>query len=115
MSRPANSEKYIVCLKFKMVHNLNKIIDALISIFPYIKENPILSFLDVEMSNIFISKMKEVNSIFGQSQLTNILATITYISDENKYEKIEQIKRSHINKCIKWCKKNNMIINDKYY
>jgi hypothetical protein len=67
------------------------------------------------MSNIFISKMKEINSIFGQSQLTNILATLTYISDENKYEKIEQIKRSHINKCIKWCKKNNMIINDKYY
>jgi 23S rRNA U2552 (ribose-2'-O)-methylase RlmE/FtsJ len=115
MSRPANSEKYIVCLKFKKVHNLSAIIDNLISIFPSIKETPILSFLDLEMSNIFISKMKEINSIFGQSQLTNILATLTYISDENKFEKIEQIKRSHINKCIKWCKKNNMLINDKYY
>ena len=29
-SRPANSEKYIVCLRFKMVHNLKKILDKFV-------------------------------------------------------------------------------------
>jgi hypothetical protein len=104
--------------RINMIKNNNLIIKYINSNGYFLNSTKYLGFNEIEViitENNRTITIKEINSILGQSQLTNILATLTYISDENKYEKIEHIKRSHINKCIKWCKKNNMIINDKYY
>jgi len=114
-SRPANSEKYVVCTKFKMVHNLEAIKDRICEIYPFVQSHPYQSILKTELPNSFLSKVKEVNSIFGQSQISTILSVLTYINDEKKVEKTDQLRKSHINKCVKWCKKNHMEINEKYY
>ena len=114
-SRPANSEKYILCNKFKMVHNIEEIKDKICHIYKTVQDNPYTSILDVELPNLFLNKIREINSIFGQSQVSTILSVLTYITDDKKNEKVDQLRKSHIHKCVKWCKKNNMEIHDKYY
>ena len=113
-SRPANSEKYIVCTNFRMVPNLNILIKNVIDNYSLIKTHQLSSILNVSISNHFLDKIKEINSIFGQTQIENILSILTHIMDDTKYDKQEQIKKSHLGKCIKWCKKNNLPIYDCY-
>jgi 23S rRNA U2552 (ribose-2'-O)-methylase RlmE/FtsJ len=108
-SRPANSEKYIVCLNFRMVPNLQKIKTKILEIFPTIQEKGLVSFLNIPTNNIFIDKLKEINSIFGQCQIESIISTLNYISNSNHQESYDN-KRSNIGKCIKWCQKNKMPI-----
>jgi len=114
-SRPANSEKYILCNKFKMVHNIEEIKNKICEIYTNVQDNPYTSILDMELPNLFLNKIREINSIFGQSQVSTILSVLTYITDDKKNEKVDQLRKSHIHKCVKWCKKNNMEIHDKYY
>ena len=113
-SRPANSERYIVCNNFKMVHNLNSLIENIFNKFYLIKTNNVVSIMNTPISNCFIEKIKEVNAIFGQSQIENIMNIINYIKDTSRNEKQELYKKSYLNKCIKWCKKYNLPINDQY-
>jgi 23S rRNA U2552 (ribose-2'-O)-methylase RlmE/FtsJ len=110
-SRPANSEKYIICMKFKMVHNLNNILNKFIENYDNYK---ISNILNVALSNIFLEKINEINSIFGQCQIENIVNILNYMMDNNKYEKMEYNKKTHLNKCIKWCKKYNLPLYENY-
>jgi len=114
-SRPANSEKYILCNKFKMVHNIEEIKNKICEIYTKVQSTPYTSILRMELPNLFLNKIREINSIFGQSQVSTILSVLTYITDDKKNDKLEQLRKSHIHKCVKWCKKNNMEIHDKYY
>lgn len=109
-SRPANSEKYIICINFRMVPNLNKIKTKIMEIFPMIQKNGLVSFLHLPNNNLFIDKLKEINSIFGQCQIESIISTLNYISNSNHPDSYDN-KRSYIGKCIKWCQKNKMPIN----
>jgi 23S rRNA U2552 (ribose-2'-O)-methylase RlmE/FtsJ len=113
-SRPANSERYIVCLNFKMVPNIEKLIQNIFNKFYLIKQNNITSIINNEISNSFLEKINEVNAIFGQSQIENIMNILTFIQDKNKNEKQEILKKSYLNKCVKWCKKYNLPIHDLY-
>jgi 23S rRNA U2552 (ribose-2'-O)-methylase RlmE/FtsJ len=113
-SRPANSEKYIICTHFKMVHNIQEIKDRICECYSEVQSNPYTSILNIELPNLFLNKIREINSIFGQSQISTILSVLTYITDDKKVDKTEQLRKSHMNKCVKWCKKNNMDIHDKY-
>jgi 23S rRNA U2552 (ribose-2'-O)-methylase RlmE/FtsJ len=114
-SRPANSEKYFVCLKFQMKPNTDKIINKIIEKYQEIQKNKFTNILNIPLSNHFLDKMKEINSIFGQCQVENILSILTFIYDKNNNsERLEQLKKSHLNKCIKWCKKYNLPVNDAY-
>jgi 23S rRNA U2552 (ribose-2'-O)-methylase RlmE/FtsJ len=111
-SRPANSEKYIVCVNFKMVHNLDVLIQNIFEKYYLIKQTTVKSIINVEISNSFLDKIKEINAIFGQLQIENIMNTLTFIQDKNKNEKQELYKKSYLNKCIKWCKKYNLPIHE---
>jgi 23S rRNA U2552 (ribose-2'-O)-methylase RlmE/FtsJ len=113
-SRPANSEKYILCTNFKMVPNINEIKNRICEIYTQVQSNPYTSILNLELPNLFLNKIREINSIFGQSQVSTILSVLTYITDDKKGDKMDQLRKSHMNKCVKWCKKNNMVIHDKY-
>ena len=111
MSRPANSEKYIVCMKFKQVHNLEAMIEKMILFYPRLKAEPIYSFLDLYIPNCFLSKLKEINSILGQAQNIAILKILLSISDESP-ENQEYYKKRYLVKCMKWCKKQNLPIHE---
>jgi 23S rRNA U2552 (ribose-2'-O)-methylase RlmE/FtsJ len=111
-SRPANSEKYIICNHFKMVSNLNELLEQVFTKFHLITTNNLTSIFNIPISNVFIDKIKEINSIYGQSQIENIISILNNIKDNNRNEKQEQMKKSHLGKCIKWCNKNNLPMND---
>jgi 23S rRNA U2552 (ribose-2'-O)-methylase RlmE/FtsJ len=113
-SRPANSEKYIICNHFKMVSNLDELLGQIFKHFHLIKSNQLTSILNIPISNIFLDKIKEINSIYGQCQIENIMSILNNIKDNSRNEKQEQIKKSYISKCVKWCSKNNLPMNDCY-
>lgn len=101
-SRLANSEKYIVCRGFKKYPK--ELIDQIINIYPDLKERPFVSsFLDFNLDYFYINKIEEYNAIFGQQQIGNINTTLSLISCKNKNERLESLKKNHIQKSIQWC------------
>ena len=113
-SRTANSEKYIICKNFRMVKNLDKIINNLTKNFHNVEDHQIMKILNCEMSDYFNNKLEEINYIFGQQQIENISYTLNLINDETSQEKLDKIQAQNINKCIKWCNKYNIPINTEF-
>lgn len=113
-SREANSEKYIICINFKIPSNYDNIINKLTYNFTHMKNQKLTNIFDFKFNSYFINKIEEINAIFGQQQIENILSTISFIKENNNInkDKIEKIKQNNINKCIKWCKEHNIKIND---
>jgi 23S rRNA U2552 (ribose-2'-O)-methylase RlmE/FtsJ len=132
-SRFANSEKYIVCKKFlfkssadffpffyetfsKMLHRSETVSTGELSVNKnevntfYVKdgvstEKYIQRFLSLPLSNYFLTKLEEFNSIFGQQQIENIYYTISLIESKNKTEKIDTLVKTNIQKSVYWCMK----------
>lgn len=107
--RYANSEKYIVCKNFlfsscepfypflhKAFLGITKVKEDSMTLY-------IQRFLNIPISNYFLTKMEEYNSIFGQQQIENIYYTISLIETKNKNEKIDNLLRNNIHKCVSWC------------
>lgn len=129
-SRSANSEKYIVCKKFKL-DNPDLIIRKLYYIINNFtntnNSNNILSLFIVDLPYYFINKIQEYNAILGQHQLENISNTINLIINcgKSKNVKLELMKKNNITKCVTWCQeynipcikqthKTNIFLNNKY-
>jgi|TARA_Y100000992_G_scaffold302587_2_gene277522 cap1 methyltransferase len=111
-SRYANSERYIVCKKFKYVSTtifFNKFTSIIKDLGN--SEKHIESILTFSLPYLFISKIEEINAIIGQQQIENIVATLNLIYHKNRNDKLEQLKNNNINKCINWCIKNKQAYN----
>ena len=80
-SRCANSEKYIICRNYK--NNNKKIITNIIENFDLLinKVDTIYSLFNIQLNQLFITKLQEINSIYGQQQLENIKNTINLIRE----------------------------------
>ena len=115
-SREANSEKYIICTNFKKKLNYDYIINKLISNFHNLEKKKISSIFKFNLNIYYLNKIQEINAIFGQQQIENIMNTINYIKDNsiNHNEKINKIKNNNIEKCIKWCIQHNQPINKEF-
>tara|TARA_B100001093_G_C26763361_1_gene986729 strand:+ start:38 stop:631 length:594 start_codon:yes stop_codon:yes gene_type:complete len=109
-SRFANSERYLVCKNFNL-DNTYKVINHLSTLFTQLtSDNKIERFLDKNIHYIYVNKIEDINAIMGQQQLENILSTL-YLIDNNKQDKLENIKKNNIQKCIQWCIKNKLPYN----
>ncbi len=104
-SREANSEKYIVCKYFKDIQNRDEIIENLSLQFHKLNNNKIKKIFNYSMNSHFISKIEEINAIYGQQQIENILLTLNYLKEGvlQQKDKVEKIKQTNIKKCIQWC------------
>lgn len=103
-SRQANSEKYIVCKNFKL-ENTNEIVQAMYRIINAYDDNiHAYRFLNCDVPYRFICAVQEINAILGQSQLENITTTI-HIIDSCSNERLENLKRNNVIKCVNWCQK----------
>ena len=113
-SRQANSEKYVVCKGFRLtsseevVKKFHKIMVQLST-----TNTNITSLFNFDLPYIFINKVEELNAILGQQQIENIVSTLNLIdkTSNNKYEKLEAMKKLNIQKCIAWCQKYNLSYN----
>ena len=110
-SRYANSEKYIVCKNF-LYSNSTSFYDILLKAFTKMTINKgnqnVSRFLNIPLSYNFVIKIEEYNAIFGQQQIENIHYTITLIENKHKQEKIDNLLKSNISKCVYWCNKHNI-------
>jgi 23S rRNA U2552 (ribose-2'-O)-methylase RlmE/FtsJ len=112
-SRYANSEKYIVCKDF--------LFDTSEHFFPFLynafdkmsnDELPVYRYLNLPICYYFINKLEEYNAILGQQQIENIHYTISLIEHKYKQDKIDNLIKINIQKCIQWCLKNNIEYNN---
>ena len=103
-SRPANSEKYVVCKGFK-IDNTRELLNKFSEIYKYINDDYIIDrFLSINIPYYFINKIEDINAILGQQQIENIVSTL-YLLDNNKHDSIETLKKNNTQKCINWCAK----------
>lgn len=117
-SRSGNSEKYIVCRGF--------LYQSTISFYGYFhhvftkmekyektesgRDYYIHQFLGFQIPKFYLNRIEEHVSVFGQQQLENIHITMNLIDRVNsrtekteKNDKIEQLIKFNVNKCIQWC------------
>ena len=107
-SRCANSEKYIVCKNFIYSNTstfYNTLYDAFVKMTQNNGDKNVVRFLNLPLSYHFVIKMEEYNAVFGQQQLENIHYTISLIESKHKHDKLEQLLKTNISKCIYWCNK----------
>jgi len=80
-SRNANSEKYIICRNYK--NNNKRIISNIIENFDILinQVENIYSLFNIEFNQLFITKLQEINAIYGQQQLENIKNTLGLIRE----------------------------------
>ena len=112
-SRYANSERYVVCKKFKPA-STTQYLSTFTSILKNMRSNCyVSSLLKEQIPYYFIIKIEEINAILGQQQLETIVYTLSLIQTNSSSidNKIEQLISSNVNKCSKWCLKNNINYN----
>jgi len=105
-SRYANSEKYIVCKGFRLSETKPLVI-ALYHVLQSFKDNEkkyLQRFFNFDIPYVTVNRIEEYNAIFGQQQIECISQTLGLI-DTHNYDRIENMKKSHIQKCISWCQK----------
>jgi 23S rRNA U2552 (ribose-2'-O)-methylase RlmE/FtsJ len=123
-SRYANSEKYIICKGFLFPDN-TLFYSFFSKTFLKMKENTnsgqfLHRWIDISLPIYFLSKVEEYNAIFGQQQIENIHYTLSLIDSNVKQDKINQMIKLNIQKCIQWCIKYNieyhpMLITNHFY
>jgi len=91
-SRVANSEKYLICKKFKGINEVlkNDILNEFENLM--LNSESLYSIFNFSLSKHFIYKIKEINAIYGQQQLENINNTLNFIRE------ISNLKHSLVNK-----------------
>lgn len=111
-SRYGNSEKYIVCKGFlfsKSDHyysNIHKAFEKMMHV--HTEPMHIHRFLIAPIPYFFLIKLEEYNAILGQQQIENIHYTISLIENKYKQEKIDNLIKNNVQKCIQWCTKHNV-------
>jgi 23S rRNA U2552 (ribose-2'-O)-methylase RlmE/FtsJ len=110
-SRVANSEKYVICQDFKVADS-SAIIEQFAMIFPSLVNDRIAaSFLPFDHDLYFLNRIEEMNAIVSFQQIENITSTLSIITNHRNAEKLEQYKRTNVNKCIAWCEKYDIPYN----
>jgi hypothetical protein len=107
-SRLANSEKYIVCKNF-LLDDSSGLYEVFCNEFSKLDTTEeIQSILNLEHDYYFLNKIEEINVVLGQRQLENIITTLNMITNRNNYDKIDSMKKLHIQKSITWCEKHDI-------
>jgi hypothetical protein len=68
--------------------------------------------LSCNIPRIFTKQVEEINAIFGQQQIENIHYTISLIDKNPKQDKLDQLVKQNITKCMKWCIDHSLAYNN---
>jgi hypothetical protein len=109
ISNITTGERYIICKSFNIERRM--IIGELNELINYINIDNnmcIETLICNEIPYYFLNKIEESNIIIGQQQLDAFDQIINIFKNKNREEKIDSLKRLHIQKCIQWCEKNQL-------
>lgn len=115
ISKITKGERYIVCkhlnsdaiIKSNLLTQLEEQLEVVFFNNLFISNN-IHSIITNKIPYFFYNKIEESNVVIGQQQLESYDQIINIYKNKNKEEKIETLKRNHIQKCIQWCEKNQL-------
>jgi hypothetical protein len=115
ISNVTKGERYILCKGFipledtNILHQVeNKIMTKLKDNTLNDKLNHVFSVINNDIPYYFLNKLEESNAVIGQQQLEAFDQIINIFKNKNREDKIETLKRNHIQKCIQWCEKNQL-------
>ena len=113
ISKITKGERYIICseIDYDLLGRTNlfqQLEEKLKDFFFLENSENIHSFLQNEVPYYFLNKIEESNAVIGQQQLESYDQIINIFKNKNKEDKIESLKRNHIQKCIQWCEKNQI-------
>ena len=117
ISKITKGDRYIICKKFSQeIFSKNNLLnqlednlkDYLINSSTIFSGKNVHSVLKNDISYYFLNKIEETNAVIGQQQLETYDQIINIFKNKNKEDKIETLKRNHIQKCIQWCEKNQI-------
>lgn len=113
-SRPANSEKYIVCKGFKGISEVMRIkfLDILDEWSKIGKKKYISDIGGIKVVDDFLRHMYHLNISFAKIQIINILKTIVFIENDLEHKDIVYLKRCQVIYALEWCKKYGNPINN---
>jgi hypothetical protein len=66
------------------------------------------SIIENEIPYYILNRIEESNLVIGQQQLEAFDQLINIFKNKNRDEKIDNLKKTHIQKCIQWCEKNQL-------
>ena len=107
-SRPANSEKYIVCKNFLGIDYLY--LDEIVKILDL--DNPNFhDIFDFKIPNSFLSQIKDFNKDNTKFQIKTIEYTLNLIEQKKNLSMLNSIIEKQVCKAKEWCEKYKMNIN----
>ena len=82
-----------------MKTNYEEIMKKMIYGFKDLSKQCLNGIFQFDLNNFFLSKVQEINAIYGQQQVENILLTLNYIheSSQTTKEKIDKTKEKILN------------------
>ena len=116
-SRPANSEKYLVCLYYKdnlseiTKNNLLNIIEKWQNISSTLSDSDSVLFDNIKIDNLFIQRLSEYNEKYMDTQMFYLNNTIQLAQSKIEKEKYYEIIQNQVNNAIEWCNKYSIEIN----
>jgi len=113
ISKITKGERYIICseIDYNLLDRINlfqQLEEKVKDLFLLETHGYIHSFLKNEIPYYFLNKIEESNAVIGQQQLESYDQIINIFKNKNKEDKIESLKRNHIQKCVQWCEKNQI-------
>ena len=116
-SRPANSEKYLICMYYK--NNLSEsnkesllnIIENWQNITSSLSDDETVILDNIRIDNNFIGYLNEYNEKYMDLQLFYLNNTIQLAQNKIEKDKYYEIIHEQVNNAINWCKKYNIEIN----
>jgi hypothetical protein len=66
------------------------------------------TIIENEIPYYILNRIEESNLVIGQQQLEALDQLINIFKNKNRDEKIDNLKKTHIQKCIQWCEKNQL-------
>ncbi len=114
-SRPANSEKYVVCKQFKTISNTNLIkLLKLVKKWNEIGPNQYVNNLfNLQIPKYYTKIISMANYYYSKKQVTNILNTLLLINNDLTDEKKEYLLTKQIIYSLIWCELFKQSINFK--
>ena len=113
ISNITTTERYLICkgfnarLKYSQLTNIETQLTNYI-INNKLHDNIVNSVIDNELPYYLLNKLNESNLVIGQQQIEAYDQIIHIFKNKNREERIENLKKSHIQKCIQWCEKNQL-------
>jgi 23S rRNA U2552 (ribose-2'-O)-methylase RlmE/FtsJ len=105
-SRPANSERYLICRNYKGLNP--KLINSLDEIYQQFSlpenKNKFIADLNIKLPNYWIRAISIYNQKFIEHQTIYLNKTFKLIDNPPTKEELEEIKTKQINYAKRWCK-----------